>query len=81
MLTCKEVTELASKAQDMKLTFGQRMQLKMHLMMCKLCSRYVKQLAFLRTAVQDLDAHEHHAQLSAEAKNRIRQSLEKQSKN
>ena len=77
MLTCKEVTELASKQQDTPLPFKQRMQLKIHLMMCKFCNRYLKQLNFLKTAIQRIDHHSPHP-LPDESRNRIRATLEKE---
>ena len=80
MLKCKEVAELASKAHDMKLSWNQRIQLKIHLFMCKLCSRYVKQLKFLNSAVQNLDKNCQQHSLSTESRNRIRQTLEKEIK-
>jgi len=81
MLSCREITELASKAQDRPLTFKERIQLKMHLLMCSLCARYVKQLKFLKTAIKGLDKQGSHAHLSTESKLRIKESLENQSKN
>lgn len=50
MLTCKEVTHLLSDSQDRKLTLGERVNLEIHLAMCKGCSNFRKQLAFLHAA-------------------------------
>jgi hypothetical protein len=50
MLSCKEVTQLLSQAQERKLEFGERMQLTLHLAMCKGCKNYRTQMDFLRTA-------------------------------
>ena len=80
MLNCKEVTELASKAHDAPLTLNQRIQLKLHLFMCKLCTRYVKQLKFLRAAVQNIDEQTPQHHLSTEGRSRIRQALEEETK-
>ena len=77
MLTCKEVTELASKQQDTPLPFKQRIQLKIHLMMCKFCNRYLKQLDFLKTAIQRIDNHPPHT-LPTESRSRIRSALERE---
>jgi hypothetical protein len=54
--------------------------MKMHLMMCKLCSRYNKQLAGLREAVRlhamrDEDTGIYPASLTSEARERIKQTL------
>lgn len=50
MLSCKEVTHLLSDGQDRKLTLAERINLEMHLAMCKGCSNFRKQMEFLRTA-------------------------------
>ncbi len=80
MLTCKEVSQLASKAQDEPLTLKERLQLRIHLLICSLCARYVKQLHFLKKAIQRLDEHQNNIQLSAQSRHRIKTSLENQSK-
>lgn len=50
MLRCKEVTHLLSDSQDRKLTMGERINLEMHLAMCKGCSNFRKQMEFLHKA-------------------------------
>jgi hypothetical protein len=50
MLSCKETTQLISAAQDRKLTPSERMQLEMHLLICKGCKNFRVQMDFLRTA-------------------------------
>ena len=76
--SCKAATRLQSEALDRKLTLRQRFGLRAHLLICKWCRRYGKQITFLRNA-----AHEHpdemakpvSQKLSDEAKERIRQKL------
>jgi len=48
MITCEEAARLMSESLDRKLPLGQRMGLRMHLLMCKLCPRFWHQLQFLR---------------------------------
>ena len=50
MLNCKEVTFKLSEAQDRKLTLTERINLEIHLTMCKGCSNYRKQIDVLRKA-------------------------------
>ena len=50
MKSCKEVTHLLSEAQDRTLTVGERLQLEIHLAICKGCANYRKQMDFLRAA-------------------------------
>jgi hypothetical protein len=80
MLACREVTRLVSESLDRELSLPQRMSIKMHLMMCKLCSRYNKQLAALREAfrlyaMREKDIDIYPASLSSGARRRIKQAL------
>ncbi|MFZ4698981.1 MAG: hypothetical protein ACOYMG_02920 [Candidatus Methylumidiphilus sp.] len=50
MLSCKEVSCLASKGLDSRLSWRERFGLWMHLMMCRLCRRYVRDQRFMRKA-------------------------------
>jgi len=52
MFNCKAVTRMVSGSMDRKLPFYQRMGIRMHLLMCKLCSRYRRQLLFLRETIR-----------------------------
>ena len=51
LLSCLKATELMEKKFHFRLTFRERMQLKMHKSMCKACSRYDKQSAILHKAL------------------------------
>lgn len=44
MLSCRDVTETASDYLERNLGWWPRLQFKMHLMACRICSRYVEQL-------------------------------------
>jgi hypothetical protein len=79
--TCKEITRMASDAMERRLSLRQRLDFKLHLMICSLCLRYVQQLHMLREA-----AHQHttkvetgvaapSARLSQDARKRMKQSL------
>ena len=46
--TCRETTELASRAMDQRLPFGDRMTMRMHLSICKNCARFNQQLQEMR---------------------------------
>ncbi len=51
-LSCKDMSHLASEAMDRPLTFREWLGSKIHLLMCKPCTRYGKHLKFLRRANQ-----------------------------
>src|SRR2546428_11735212 len=59
---CKTAARLQSEALDHKLPLRQRFGLRVHLMLCKWCRRYGKQITFLRDA-----AHEHPDELAEPA--------------
>jgi len=50
MLSCKEATRMMSEAQDRPLTVGERVNLELHLAMCKGCRNFKQQMSFLREA-------------------------------
>lgn len=81
MLSCKEVTSLVSQSLDQKLALRQRMAVRFHLMMCKLCSRYRKQLLFIRDIAGNFSGEDENIwdsvpiALSQEARERIRHML------
>jgi len=51
MLTCKEVSRLASQGLDRRLGFGERIALRVHLAICDGCTNFSRQMQFLRKAV------------------------------
>ena len=52
MLTCKDVAYLASKALDAPITWRQRWGIRLHLLFCRLCRRYVQNLDVLNRALR-----------------------------
>lgn len=50
MRSCREVSELVSKSLDVHLSLRERLAVRLHLMMCKHCSNFKKQMLFLRQA-------------------------------
>ena len=50
MFSCKDVSQLLSESMDRSLPFYQRVLMRMHLIMCKYCSRLKEQFEVLRAA-------------------------------
>jgi hypothetical protein len=76
MPSCREALRLQSAALDSPLPLLQRMGLKMHLMLCVWCSRYGRQIKFLRHTAQHCEHHlETAPPLSAEARQKIKRAL------
>ena len=63
---CKQASRLQSEALDHKLPVAQRVGLRIHLLLCKWCRRYGKQIRFLRDA-----AHEHPDELVEPARQNL----------
>ena len=85
MYSCKQATELMSQSLDGRLSLYQRVLLRMHLLMCKLCSRCWRQMLFLRHAAhecsqraEETDFVSDHS-LSPEACERIKNALKEES--
>jgi hypothetical protein len=50
-LTCRDATRLVLAGEDRRLTVGERARLRLHLLACRLCPRFVRQVAFMRQAL------------------------------
>lgn len=78
MPTCRDASRFQSEALDRKLSFSKRLGLAMHLLICKWCRRYGKQIRFMREAAREHSENLSEAvpqQLSAEARERIKRRL------
>ena len=81
MLSCKDVTRLLSESMDRSLPLGKRVGVRFHLLICRFCARYERQLLQIRETVRRLVGTEETdggplgEPLSEEARARIRESL------
>jgi hypothetical protein len=81
MLSCRDVTRLISESMDHSLPLGKRIGMRIHLLMCKFCARYERQLLLIRDTARRLGAIEPEPglfareTLSEEARGRISKSL------
>lgn len=76
-LNCAEAVRLLSDAMDRPLPLGERLGLRLHLLICRWCDRYGRQLRFIREALRrradaSLAAGDG---LAPEAKERLRRVL------
>lgn len=74
-LSCFKATELIEKRLNVKLSFKENLQLKIHLMMCSACSRYEKQSLFLEKGIQNMKPSEDMTVDIGELKKRINSRL------
>ena len=80
MLSCKETSELLSRAQDERLSFTERVGVRIHLLMCSLCRGYEQQLRFICKATERLAQNSVHddeaaTALPPEARERVKDAL------
>jgi hypothetical protein len=79
MFRCNDVSQKVSQSIDMTLPLHQRAAIKFHLMMCRYCARFSRQLKMLRRLSRhpdsDLPPDEPPESLSHEAKQRIKDAL------
>lgn len=54
MLTCKDASRLISQRMERRLTFRERWGLRLHLMICRNCRRFERQMVLLRRALREL---------------------------
>ncbi len=52
MINCKETAELLSQEQDRPLTAGETLRLRLHLLLCRGCRSFSRQLGFIRAALR-----------------------------
>ena len=78
MTTCKETTELASRAMDERLSFGDRVAMRLHLAICENCTRFTRQLQEMRRLFREETSDDDDAAgLSDPARQRIETELQK----
>ena len=54
MLSCRDATRLMSEENERELTARERLEIRMHNLMCRGCTNYRKQIAFIRRAARRL---------------------------
>jgi hypothetical protein len=79
MMACDKATFLISKAREEKLSLKEKINLRIHLLSCKLCLRYEKEIIALNRYLKGTEFHtcDHH-HLDAEQRSRIHEALVKE---
>jgi len=83
MPTCQQVSRLQSDALDQPLSLPKRFGLRLHLLVCKWCRRYGRQIRFLRRAIHERPDAVNEATprtLSPEARERFKRALRNETK-
>ena len=76
MLHCDKVTKHVSDSMDRDLSLWQRLGVRMHLLMCKHCAQFAKQLQLIRKMSRKGVDDYPQEQLDESVKNNIKKLLE-----
>lgn len=82
MLSCKEISYLASKKLDSQLTLRESVNFSLHIAMCGLCRRYAKDIKILHTMMLKIGKAgkivlPESVKLSKKSRDRIKQVIDK----
>jgi hypothetical protein len=80
MFRCKDVSQKVSLSMDISLPLRHRLAVRFHLMMCRYCARFQRQMVKLRTLSRAIDTEapasgDATAKLSEAARTRIKNAL------
>ena len=82
-VTCEDTSPLISELMDHDLTFGKRLRLRFHLMMCGVCHIYKQQLEIIHALARKLGHEDAPSQketvLSQQAKTKMKDTLKQSS--
>ncbi|MHB8534319.1 MAG: anti-sigma factor family protein [Sulfuricaulis sp.] len=81
MLGCKETAQLVSQSYDRRLSWRERLGVRLHMVFCDACNHFRRQMEFLRRAARGF-THERgdigkEDKLSAQARERITRDLKR----
>lgn len=79
---CKDITRLLSAGQDRKLSLRERVQVRLHFLICVWCERYGQHLHFLRATLREAPEHTPEmgcGHLTPAARERIKKTLREHS--
>ena len=81
MLRCREISKLVSESMEQDLPLRRRLEVRMHLMMCRMCWGFARQIRLLRRGARENperlgpDESSPEANLSEKARQRIKATL------
>ena len=81
MYSCKDVSQLLSESMDRSLPFYQRVLMRLHLLMCKYCTRCKQHFEALRAASRQEDLYGNELDASRALSNDGKERLKKFLKN
>lgn len=79
IISCKSASQLISKSLDQRLSFSERLKLRLHLLICDVCTHFKQQLFILQASIKNLlkqTENDESIQLPLPAKVRIEKIIE-----
>lgn len=80
MPECREMTKVITASLDDKLSWRERLLMKLHLKACDPCTNFIEQIKFIRTSlghsIDKAGQPDHSVVLSDNARSRMKQALE-----
>lgn len=79
MLNCKQTSELVSQSLDKRLSWRDRIQVKIHLFICKNCARFHQQMIAIKSSLINMRTKTENntdIQLSESSKVRMLQNIQ-----
>lgn len=78
MFNCREVSKLVSESLDRELSYTQKMGIRLHLLMCRYCARFARQLRKIRDLMRGMeDNNIPHQAMDIESKDKLKEFLRK----
>ena len=81
MLTCKQTARLVSMSYDKRLSWRERLAVRLHLLVCDACRNFARQMRFLREVTRRFAREQpeidRRVRLSPEALERITRALKR----
>lgn len=79
MISCDKASYLISKSEEEKLSCREKYHLQVHLMGCKFCRRYKKEIRYMSQAINSFkDSSAFSGKLSSDKKKDIQDNLDKE---
>ncbi len=76
---CRNMVKVITESMDTKITWGQWIKLKIHLLSCDPCINFIKQLKFIRTVLRRSEGHleteDPNVRLSDDARTRMKNAI------
>ena len=77
MISCKHASSLLSLAEDRTLSLKERVQLRLHLLICRCCLAFQKNLKVLRLGLKELSQMENEESNQTEFQDRLKKAVQR----